>query len=446
MNDNTKNLLINSKDIIEKGLEITSSNRPDLEGTFDFVLNKGKGPYVWDFEGNKYIDYTASTGAIILGYNYPTVTNAVIKGLKEQPSMLPTTISDVHVNLASELLRIFKGFDRILFFKTGSCATTAAVRLARLYSNKQLVLTSGYHGWHDWHLNMFPVFTIKDPNYIEFRYNLNFLEKMLKENKGNVACVILTPEPNFFDINYFKELRELCDKFGTILIFDEVISGFRYQLGGFYSQAEVQPDLLTISKGLTNGYALSAVLGKRDIMKKRESTHLVGTYHNEITPMLAALACLSVLEKQNVIPYLLEIGSLFMNGLNILFKKFGIRAKAHRHPSLFHIIFEDLELEEKFYKTVFSQGVLLHPYDPQLVNFGHTEKDIELSLKKIENALNILREIYPNKFNAENPGEISQEAFDFRTFHEFGGTINYKKPLEEAESNWSWRHKEAMAS
>jgi len=259
-----------SKDIISRGLKCTSSNRVDLEGTYDFVLDKGEGAYVWDMEGKRYLDFTASTGAIILGYNYPEVNDFLFKHIRNNGSMLPTTISRIHVELAERLLQHFNDFNHLYFYRTGSCATTAAIRLARVYNKKEIVLTSGYHGWHDWHLNIFPRFRIPDPNFIDFRYNLNLLEDALKQHKGKVSCVIITPEPNFFDKDYFISLKEICEKHSVVLIFDEIMCGFRYRLGGFYSSIGVIPDLITIGKGLANGYALSAVRGRKEIMTARE--------------------------------------------------------------------------------------------------------------------------------------------------------------------------------
>jgi glutamate-1-semialdehyde 2,1-aminomutase len=431
-----QNTLSRSQEVIQRGYTVTSSERADLEGTYDFVIEKGKGAYVWDMEGKRYIDFTASTGAVILGYNPEEVNQAVIEQITEKGSIFPTTISELHVNLAEWLIHVFKGFNRVLFFRTGSCATTAAVRLARIHTKKHIVLTSGYHGWHDWHLNIFPRFVIQDPNHLEFRYNLNLLRDLLKTHQNQVACVIITPEPNFFDKDYFVELKEICEENNVLLIFDEVMCGFRLNLGGFYAKIGVQPDMITIGKGLANGYALSAVIGKEDIMRARDETHLVGTFHNDQSPMAAALATLTKLEKENVISHLEKVGKLLMDGLNELFSRFGVKAKAHRYPSLFHIIFEHIDFEEIFYKKVHFHGVLLHPFDPQMVNYSHTDEDIREALEKIKSALDELKEEHPQFFYHKNPLDLSQEAINFRTFHEFGGSVQYRLPLSEVVHTW----------
>jgi len=152
--------------------------------------------------------------------------------------------------------------------------------------------------------------------------------------------------------------------------------------------------------------------------------------------MAAALATLEVLESKEVIPYLIKIGSQLMSGFNKIFQELGIRAKAHRHPSQFHLIFEDAALEEAFYKKIHSYGILLHPFDPQMVSFSHTEADINHALESTHHALLELRSDFPESFNKPFPGEISQDTIDFRTLHEFGGVIDYKKPSKEVIHTW----------
>lgn len=424
-----------SKQLIIECRAYSSSKRVDLEGTYNFVIDKGRGAYVWDVDGNKYIDYTSSTGAIILGYRYDEVDNAVIEQVKNYGSIFTTTLSKLQVELAKKILNLFQGYEKVLFFRTGSCATTAAVRLARIHTDKKIVLTSGYHGWHDWHLNIFPRFKIEDPNYLDFSYNLNLLKFYHEQNKGKVACTIITPEPTFFPKEYFDELYQITKFYKSILVFDEVMCGFRISYGGFYSQLSFTPDLLIIGKGLANGYALAAVLGRKDIMVAREKTHLVGTFHNEQTPMAAAIATLDAYTHKNVIHRLNCIGDQLLHGLNHLFADSGIKACVKKYPALFHIIFDNDRIETAFHRLLQSKGILFHPFDPQMVNFCHSESDIRYTLQKVKEVLKILSRKFPEDFNLSDTS-LNQSSLDFRTLHEFGGLVNYKLPIEQIPVNW----------
>lgn len=424
-----------SKQLIIECQKYSASKRVDLEGTYNFIIDKGQGAYVWDVDGNKYIDYTSSTGAIILGYRYDEVDNAVIEQVRNYGSIFTTTLSKLQLELAKKTLNLFHGYEKVLFFRTGSCATTAAVRLARIYSRKKIILTSGYHGWHDWHLNIFPRFKIEDPNYLDFSYNLNLLKFYYEQHRGKVACTIITPEPTFFSNEYFEELYQITKFYGSILVFDEVMCGFRIHYGGFYSQLSFTPNLLVIGKGLTNGYALSAVLGQKDIMVAREKTHLVGTFHNEQTPMAAAIATLDVYMHKNVINKLNFIGNQLIQGLSNLFLTFGVKACIKKYPALFHIIFDNERIETAFHRALQSRGILFHPFDPQMVNFCHSEADICYTLRAVEEVLKILSKKFPTEFGLSDTS-LSQASLDFRTLHEFGGLMNYNLPIEQIPINW----------
>lgn len=171
------------------------------------------------------------------------------------------------------------------------------------------MLTSGYHGWHDWHLQIFPRLRFPDAIHFDFGYNLNLLEKQLRSHRDDVACIILTPEPTFFDDDYLREVEQIAKAEGVLLIFDEVVSGFCYGVGGVQAKSGVVPDLATIGKGLANGYGLSAVIGREDVLEARNCTRLVGTYQHEIPPMVAALATTEVFLRERVAERLTTVGT-----------------------------------------------------------------------------------------------------------------------------------------
>jgi glutamate-1-semialdehyde aminotransferase len=398
-------------------------------------LDRGESAYVWDLEGNKYIDYTASTGAILLGYRNRAVENAVLSHMQRHGTILPTTISEIQVALAEHLVEMFPCAERAFFFRTGSCATTAAVRLARVFKSRPIVLTSGYHGWHDWHLHIFPRFEFPDNTCFDFRYNLNLLEYLLHEHAGEVACVIITPEPTFFDMNYFRELEQIVRENDVLLIFDEVVSGFRYSRGGFQSLVGVTPDLATIGKGLASGYPLSAVIGRADVMSARNDTHLAGTFHHEQSAMVAAKATLDVFDQQDVIGHLSFVGERLINGLRKVFEKHRLIAWIGRFPGLFHIILEDESLAQKFYKALHRRGILMHPFDAQMVTYSHTTEDIDQTIAVADAVLTELL-VGQRKDSLEKIERVSRAAWDYRTLHEIGGLTDFRLPISAIPATW----------
>ncbi|MBS1807404.1 MAG: aminotransferase class III-fold pyridoxal phosphate-dependent enzyme [Acidobacteria bacterium] len=426
---------LRSLSLLKRASRVTSSERVDLEGTFPMIMEHAEGAYVWDVDGNSYLDFTASTGAIILGYRHPEVDAAVVDQILRRGTIFPT-IAEMQVRLAERLNSIFPCAERVLFFRTGSCATTAAIRLARVFTGRSKVLTSGYHGWHDWHLHIFPRFEFKDENHLDFRYNLNFLEALLLKHRGDVACIIITPEPNFFGPEYLQEIREITKRENVLLIFDEVMSGFRYGRGGIQARFDIKPDLAAISKGLANGLALSAVLGRADIMRSRDQTHLAGTFHNELSSMAAALTTIEFFERERVYEHLDRIGTYFLQGMNQMFADAGMPIFAGRFPSLFHIIFEVEAAAEVFYAEALARGILMHPFDPQMITYAHNETDIDMALEKLKEALQAVRRQLPELFCFPHGQNLSTETLDFRTLHEFGGTIRYRAPINEIAETW----------
>ena len=170
-------------------------------------------------------------------------------------------------------------------------------------------------------------------------------------------------------------------------------------------------------------------------MVAREKTHLVGTFHNEQTPMAAAIATLDVYMHKNVINKLNFIGNQLIQGLSNLFLTFGVKACIKKYPALFHIIFDNERIETAFHRALQSRGILFHPFDPQMVNFCHSEADICYTLQAVEEVLKILSKKFPTEFGLSDTS-LSQASLDFRTLHEFGGLMNYNLPIEQIPINW----------
>ena len=418
-----------SASLLERAYAVCASRRPDLEGCLPIVIERGDGAYVWDVDGNRYLDLIAGRGTLPLGHRFPAVDAAAVASILDRGTTLCTTVSEPQVRLAERLVERFPCAERALFFRTGSCATTASVRLARVATGRNVVLTSGYHGWHDWHLHIFPAFSRGgDRTHFDFGYNLNLLEELLERHRGDIACVIVTPEPNFYDDAYFQELESVVRREDVLLFFDEIVSGFRFARGGFQDYVGVVPDAATISKGMANGYALSAVVGRADLLEARDATHVDGTYNRELTPIAAAHATLDTYDADDVLSHLWKVGELLLDGLNVLFREFGVAARAVRCPPDFRVLFESDEVASAFYEDCLRRGVLMHPLGEAIrLTYAHDRAEIETVLEVAREALGATRSRLASGFEADG-GHVSEEALERATLALFGGVPDYRAP------------------
>ncbi len=242
---------------------------------------------VTDVDGNEFVDLTATYGAILLGYRYPKVDDAVIAHIQEQ-GVCMTLTQPVQNELARSLVDIIPCCERAITVKTGSDATLAAIRIARAYTGRNKILRCGYHGWHDWSVEVksgIPKKLYEDT--IEFLFNdLEQVKDLLKLYRDDVAGIILWPihtplggrteEP--LD-GFLQELRCLADEYGAVLIFDEMRTGFRVALGGAQEHFGVTPDLALFGKAMGNGYPIATVTGKARVMKVAEHKVFISSTH-----------------------------------------------------------------------------------------------------------------------------------------------------------------------
>jgi glutamate-1-semialdehyde 2,1-aminomutase len=387
-------------------------------------LAGGAGPIVWDRSGKRYIDYTMSKGAVILGHADPEVNRAVSTFLQDGANLLFSgPFHETHVRLAESLCRLIPCAEKVRFFKTGSCATTAAVRLTRLVTGGHLVLTSGYHGWHDWALEGMGS-EQAGAGAINFGFDLDRLRTLLRTHAGRVACIFVTPEPNFFGPGLLRDMRVLADEAAVPLVFDEVKTGFRFSLGGYQKHIGVTPDLATFSKGLANGFSLSMVAGRARFMDAVADTNLASTCQLELAPFVAAETTLRILERGSVLGCIWRQGARLIAGLTDLFERHAIAARIYTHPPMFHIVFEDPEEARRFHALSFERGVLTYPFDNQVVAPVHDDAIIDESLNRFEDAVLALPRAASNKQGSRRGGSpVSRSALDLYTAFEFGGSV-----------------------
>ncbi|WP_271621456.1 aminotransferase class III-fold pyridoxal phosphate-dependent enzyme [Bradyrhizobium sp. CCBAU 51745] len=370
-----------------RALRVTASEKWDLNRRFPVVMTRASGAHVWDTNEKQYVDFTSCSGAAPLGAGYEPVVAHAAAEMRRTGGILPGPLSVHRVELAERLAEIFPIAERTMFFRTGSCATSAAVRLARAFTGVNRVLTSGYHGWHDWQLQDRPGMGLpnRDRDSLDFRYHLDLLDEFASIER--VAAVIVTPEVNFFPPDYHQELQRLVHRHGALLIIDEVMTGFRYAFGGYHGAVGLAPDLITLSKGLANGMALSAVAGRADVLSAGEKTYMGNTYQREVTPFAAALSTLEALRDGTALARMREVGEQLIRGLNAVFANRQVAAWAFAWPTMFDVVFANAELGQMFFQQMWARGFLMQYGGRFMPSAAVSNADVKAAVEAAAEAL-----------------------------------------------------------
>ena len=365
-------------------------------------MDHGEGCYIYDVDGNTFIDYMCALGPITVGYNEPSVNEAVINQVNKFAS--GSLQSELEVELAEKLCEIIPCAEMVRFVKNGSDATTAAIRLARAFTGREMVLMSGYHGMHDWSIgaseNHKGVPDVVCNLTINFTYNdLDDLESKLKQHK--VAAVILEPvQGNGPHEGYLQGVKELAHKYGALLIFDEVVSGFRYALGGASEMFDVVPDLAALGKGMANGYPISVVAGRKDILQQIEQGVFVSTtFGGDSIAMAAALATIKILEQPGFYEHINNIGTMQRDGIEALIHNYGLEEiiSVSGLPAHAGVSFEGhgslsyLDVQSVYSQTMIENGILV--FAIYNLNKSHTEKEADAYLKATDRAFALIKEV-----------------------------------------------------
>ncbi len=315
-NSNNDNYYWERAKLVIPGGNSLYSKRPELyaPNLWPSHYMRAKKYKIWSLSGKKYSDLSSmGVGTNILGYANPKIDNEVIKAIKN--SNLSSLNSFEEVLLAEKLIDLHPWADMVKYARTGAEANSIAIRLARAYSGKNEIAICGYHGWHDWYLSasvknnknfskilMENVGNLGTPSYLKkyvhtFQYNdFKSLEKLINNNK-KIGVIIMEVMRNFEPKNNFlKKIRRLCSKNNIILIFDECTSGFREVYGGLHLKYDVYPDLAMFGKSLGNGFAINAVIGKRDIMNFAKKTFISSTFWTERSGSVAGIKTLDLMQ------------------------------------------------------------------------------------------------------------------------------------------------------
>ncbi len=385
-----------------------------IDGVAPKYLERGNGSHVWDVDGNEYIDYNMGVGPLSLGYCYPIVDEAIRRQLE-----LGITFSQPHrleVEVAELICAVVPNAEMVRYSKTGGEVTTAAVRLARAYTGRDKVLCCGYHGWHDWYIS------VTDRNRgipeavrdLTYTFNYNDIESLIDSIDADTACVIM--EPVVFEAprdNFLQRVREVCEANGTLLIFDEMWTGFRLALGGAQEYFGVKSDLQCFSKAVANGMPISILSGRSEMMSMCDKdVFFFTTFGGEALSLAAAKATIEEIRDKQVPEYLAKQGRKLLTGYNQIAVELEMaytRATGMDCRSL--VSFDanagsiprglgtgdatPLEMKSLVQQELIKRGILWSGM--HVISFSHTDEDIAYTLSAYREVLPILRDAMESK-------------------------------------------------
>lgn len=376
-------------------------------GVSPLFISHGKGSHVWDVDGNEYIDFMNALASVTIGYNDLEITNAVKTQIDNGvtfslPHILETEVAELLVEMipCAEMVR---------FGKNGSDATSAAIRIARAYTEREHVIVCGYHGWQDWYIGS----TTRHhgvPDAVRklthtFNYNdIDSLKKHFNKLPDKVATVIMEPmNVSWPEEGFLEEVKQVCHENGALLIFDETVTGCRFSKGGAQELFNVIPDLATFGKGLANGFPLSAIVGRRDVMQFMEKIFFSGTFGGETASLAAAKTVLNKVKDGDVIEYVSSQGEKIIDGLKQMIHDFNAEffMDICGHPSWSILIIKDInpytswEIKTLFLQEMFKRGIIT--VGTHNLSYSHSDKDIENLLNVYEEVIPILVSLIKNK-------------------------------------------------
>lgn len=382
-------------------------------------LVKGKGSHVWDVDGNEYIDFNAAIGPLSLGYAYPAVDEAIKAQLNDGITF--SLMHPLEVELSELIQEVIPNAEAVKIAKTGADVCSAAVRVARAFTGREKIFCCGYHGWHDWYIGItsrnagIPE-AIQDMTYT-FEYNdIASIKAALDET---VAAVIL--EPFIFEApapGFLQELAEVCKENGTLLIFDEMWTGFRIAVGGAQEYFNVKADLAVYSKACANGMPIALLTGRADVMELFNSqVFSYTTFGGEALSLAACVATINELIDKNVPQYLDEKGALLKDGYNQLAIELGMdqytRCIGFNCRSMVTFTPEAgnaLEVKTLMQQEMIKRGVLWAGFHNMC--FSHTDEDIAYTLEAYRDVLPIVKEaILSGDVKSYLKGEVLEAVF-----------------------------------
>jgi len=399
----------------------------------DIVFERAEGAYLWDVDGNQYVDYHAAFGPIILGHAHLKINAAVVDAMNTL-DLTGTGTNDYEITVARKIVEHVPSAAMVQICNTGSEATHHAVRLARAATGrtKLVKFQGGYHGWHDYLLmniisppekigHKDPASAGMLPEAIENTTVLDFNDLAAVERElrtGEYAAVILEPIPHNIGCvlptqEFAAGLRRICDETGTVLVFDEVITGFRHGLGGYQEKLGVTPDLTTLAKAIANGFPCAAIAGTRELMMQFATgggpVFFAGTYNGHPVGTAAAAATIAELEDGTVYEHIFGLGEHVRDGLSEIATRLGVPLYVAGYGSVFvpyfmdpdrgapqnytDLLRNDNEMDQAFRLGMVERGFFMCPIAMKRnhISAAHTKEDMDRTLEHAEDVLRDLR-------------------------------------------------------
>ncbi|MDP4220817.1 MAG: glutamate-1-semialdehyde 2,1-aminomutase [Bacteroidota bacterium] len=386
-------------------------------GGTPIFMERAAGSHIWDADGNEYIDYVGSWGPFILGHSHPAVTEAITNQVQKATSFGAPT--DLEIELAELVIELVPSIEMVRMVNSGTEATMSAIRLARAYTKREKIIKfeGCYHGHGDSFLIKAGsgVLTLGAPDSpgvtkgtaidtLNARYNdIASVSALIDANPDQVAAIIVEPIGGNMGVvpprgNFLQDLREICTKKGIVLVFDEVMTGFRVALGGAQSIYNVKPDLTTLGKIIGGGLPVGAYGGKRELMEliaPSGPVYQAGTLSGNPLAMAAGIATLKILRDENPYPALEKKAEYLADALGASLTKFGIPATQTRVGSMMCLFFTEKEVVDfdsaftsnkeqyaSYFHSMLDEGIYLAPsqFEAMFLSAAHSEKDIERTI------------------------------------------------------------------
>ncbi len=427
-------LYTKARKLIPGGTQLLSK-RPEmfLPDQWPAYYSHARGAETWDLDGNRYIDMSLfGVGACVLGFADPDVETAVIGAVRA--GTMSTLNCPEEVELAELLLELHPWAEMVRFGRCGGEAMAMATRIARAATGRDTIAFCGYHGWHDWYLAA----NLAEDHALDghllaglspagvprgltgtihpFHYNrIEELRAIVADHGRELAAIVMEPARNEGPAEGFlEEIRKIADRTGAVLVFDEVTSGWRMNTGGIHLTCGVNPDLAVFAKGMSNGYAMAAVIGIRGVLEASQGSFISSTYWTERIGPVAALATIRKHREKNVARHLNEVGGRVQEGWKGAAARTGLKLEVGGLPPLSHFVVNDRKaaaLTTLFIQAMLDRGFLASAQF--YASYAHEPRHVEDYLGAIEDTFGMLaRAMEADNVQALLRGPVRHSGFE----------------------------------
>tara|TARA_B110000495_G_C23025589_1_gene609404 strand:+ start:1207 stop:2523 length:1317 start_codon:yes stop_codon:yes gene_type:complete len=397
-----------------------------VEGVFPTYIKSGSGSHFTDADGNEYLDYLMGLGPITLGYSYPSVNEAIVNQLND--GILFSLPHTIEVELSELISSVIPHAEMVKFEKSGSNAVTAAVRAARAFTKRDVIAYCGTGGvWHDWQAAM----VSRDGGVPSFNQDLikvfdyndsDGLEQLFEDYPNQIAAIVL--EPTQFEEpknDFLQKVRKIADANDSLLILDEIVTGFRFDLAGAQKYFGIKGDLTCFGKGMANGLPLSAITGPSEFMKTFDDLWVSSTNNSETLSLAGTKAVITEMKEKNTISHCWKIGKILFDGWNKIAEKNNINAKMTGYPirmdlkCLDNSNADSLPMKSLISQEMVKQNVFMSILGASYICYSHSKQDIQKTLESFENVCNFINnKIQNNDYEKYLDGPLPQTIWSMK--------------------------------